>query len=177
MSSPGLLIPQVIGGFRAPTGKNGLTTPASVFDHTMSLAGYTTEGRTKNPHRGSSVKRSVEDMFDSNVKFTLHFPKIVPDSFIRDKKSSADAAANGTHEGSLPQRLMDSFAPSSRSKKSKKKVAASGKDSTSKNGAGKKRKLPTFSRMVPLSLTAPYPETYIKKRLDYVQKVKQRYVF
>ena len=72
MSSPGLLLPpgSIVRGAN------------SAFTQTMATAGYTTEARTKNPHRGSSVQRIVDDMFDSNVKFCLHFPKLVPDEYL-----------------------------------------------------------------------------------------------
>jgi hypothetical protein len=90
MSSPGLLIPPVSGVFRGAADTNGNTTPASVFDHAMGLAGYTTEGRIKRPHRGSSVQRVVSDMFDSNVKFALHFPKLIPKDLLPTKKQGED---------------------------------------------------------------------------------------
>ena len=72
MSSPGLLLPPG----STVRGAN------SAFTQTMATAGYTTEARTKNPHRGSSVQRIVDDMFDSNVKFCLRFPKLVPDEYL-----------------------------------------------------------------------------------------------
>ncbi len=78
MSSPGLLIPPSAGVYRGDADLNGFTTPASIFDHCMSSGGYTVEARTNHPHRGSSVKREVGDMFDSNVTLALHFPPLVP---------------------------------------------------------------------------------------------------
>ena len=79
IASPGLLmIPP--GGFpkeRVPS--VGVITPENLFDHHMTMAGYSLAQRVKNPHRGSSTQRHVGDMFDSNVKLTLHFPPMVPD--------------------------------------------------------------------------------------------------
>ena len=141
MSSPGLLLSlPPAGTFRETVDPStGLASPAAVFDHAMSLAGYTFENRTKKPHRGSSVQRVVDDMFDSNVKFTLHFPNLMPEGL-------SDDAVSG--------KLMRAFrsAPSH----------------------SKKRRLPGFSEMAPKSLTIPYPEEYIRRRLEYVEKVKAR---
>ena len=141
MSSPGLLtsIPPA-GAFRETVDPStGLATPAAIFEHAMSLAGYTLENRTKKPHRGSSVQRVVDDMFDSNVKFTLHFPSLMPEGLLDDAVS---------------EKLMQAFrsAPSH----------------------SKKRRLPGFSEMAPKSLTIPYPEEYIRRRLEYVEKVTAR---
>ena len=77
MSSPGLLLLQ-----RSHIREGG--TPNSIFTQTMAAAaGYTTEERSKNPHRGSSIQRTVDDMFDSNVMFCGRFPKLVPDDLLR----------------------------------------------------------------------------------------------
>jgi hypothetical protein len=181
MSSPGLLIPPASGIFRGAADSNGFTTPESVFDHAMSLAGYTTEARTKRPHRGSSVKRMVADMFDSNIKFSLHFPKLIPEGLL---SSSQEEFANGEasdshnmngdhHHESLPERLVKAF----QRKASSNDEATNGGDEThAANGSAprKRRKLPQFTEMVPLSLSIPYPEQYIQKRLEYVEKIKER---
>jgi hypothetical protein len=141
MSSPGLLtsIPPT-GAFRETVDPaTGLATPAAVFAHAMSLAGYTLENRTKKPHRGSSVQRVVYDMFDSNVKFTLHFPTLVPEGLVDDEVSG---------------KLMRAFRSSPLH--------------------SKKRRLPGFAEMAPKSLTIPYPEEYILRRMEYNEKVTVR---
>jgi hypothetical protein len=189
MSSPGLLIPPVSGVFRGAADTNGNTTPASVFDHAMGLAGYTTEGRIKRPHRGSSVQRVVSDMFDSNVKFALHFPKLIPKDLLPTKKQGEDdydgdgnSIMNGDHQPGLPERLMKAF----RVKRSYPPPArtsngnGNGDDhnhSTNKNGRipkAKRRKLATFRDMIPVSLAIPYPEEFIQKRLEYVEQINER---
>lgn len=76
LSSPCLLIPP--GIYRGQVNAKGLVAPDVVFAQAMETAGYTTESRTKAPHRGSSVRRVVGDMFDSDVKFCPHFPELVP---------------------------------------------------------------------------------------------------
>jgi hypothetical protein len=80
MSSPGLLVPP--GIYRGQVNANGLVAPNVVFAQAMAVAGYTTESRTKTPHRGSSVQREVGDMFDSDVELCLNFPKLVPDELL-----------------------------------------------------------------------------------------------
>lgn len=61
------------------------------------------------------------------------------------------------------QLLLRSLAP----------TGGSVKDSTAETS--RKRRRPwQFSEMVPLSLTLPYPESYIQKRLRYAEKVKER---
>ena len=175
MNSPGLLIPATSGIYRGSADSNGFTTPASVFDHAMSLAGYTTEGRTKHPHRGSSVKRVVGDMFDSNVKFTLHFPKLVPDNLLKPpttkpkEEAGAQSLENGTSTDSLSQRLIRALDNTT--------VESRGQSSLNPSPGEhprKRRKLMRFSDMAPLSLTLSYPEKYIQKRLQFVRKVKER---
>jgi hypothetical protein len=71
IASPGLLLP------------NGTTT-ASLFDHHMQMAGYSLEIRIDNPHRGSSTKREVGDLFDTSIQFYKNFPKLVPPELIAD---------------------------------------------------------------------------------------------
>ena len=181
MSSPGLLIPAVSGIYRETVNENGLTTPSSVFDHAMSLAGYTVESRTNFPHRGSSVKRVVGDMFDSNVKFTLHFPKLVPENLLDSMKLKQDPDAtmngtngtNGTTHKSLPDRLLDAFHVSSSSPNKEQENAEMHDANGTKSRV--RRKLAQFSDMAPLSITTPYPENFVKKRMEYIVKVNERY--
>lgn len=90
MTSPGLL---VVGA-----GKNNLVPPRVVFDQTMVSVGYTPEQRSKNPHRGSSVKLVVGDMFDSTTTLRLHFPKLVPNMYLK----RADVS-NPRQQASQPQ--------------------------------------------------------------------------
>ena len=184
MSSPGLLIPPTTGVYRGAQDAKGFTAPAAVFDHAMSLAGYTTEGRTKRPHRGSSVRRVVGDMFDSNVKFTLHFPKLAPDNLmklptaktrelptVKSREEFRDQSKeNGTATESVAKRLiraLESTAFSSGTSSEKTSLAEPSR---------KRHKLIRFVDMSPLSLTIPYPDKYIERRVHYFKKVKERYV-
>lgn len=165
--SPGLLLLPGSGGNRGTADENGLVTPASLFDNAMSALGYTIEERTTNPHRGSSVKKEVGDMFDSNVKFSLHFPELVPAELLSNgqkEEETDDSQMNGDHK-SLPERLIRAFATTSSPSKS---------ELANRTAPPKRRKLTQFSEMVPLSLAMPYPEEYIQKRLEYIEKIKER---
>jgi len=187
LSSPGMLIPPTAGVYRGDADMNGYTTPASVFDHCMSLAGYTVEARTEKPHRGSSVRRQVGDMFDSDVSFTLNFPPLVPKELWslpkkNDDKKDETTAENGQErpkdnaeeekkeenfQSDAAQLLLRSLACSAAKKENERANSAS--------DTSRKRRRPwQFSEMVPLSLTLPYPESYVQKRLRYVEKVKER---
>ncbi len=187
MSSPGLLLPP------------GKGTASEVFTRTMATAGYTTESRTTNPHRGSSVKRIVDDMFDSDVKFSVKFPQLVPEELIRDPNqgtaTEASAAAAPSSSGPskskeeitstssatdetkltedrasiLMQRLRKAF----RSEPDDKQPDSIG---SSQHAALKKRmnRIPQYSDMIPISLSCECPDAYIEKRLQYAKKVEER---
>lgn len=136
MSSPGLLFSpgsNVRGGGSTNSAKDSSITsfPNSAFTHTMTTAGYTTEARTKNPHRGSSVQRSVDDMFDSNVKFCLRFPKLVPEDLVSNLPSMATAVPSqpSSSDPSATSTISSSTAFSS-SKDSKSKSELMGDQST-----------------------------------------------
>ena len=71
IASPGLLLPNA-------------TTTAALFDHHMTMAGYSLEARLENPQRGSSTKREVGDLFDTDIQLNKNFPKLVPPELIAD---------------------------------------------------------------------------------------------
>ncbi|KAI2488810.1 hypothetical protein MHU86_25864 [Fragilaria crotonensis] len=71
IASPGLLLPNA-------------TTTAALFDHHMVMAGYSLETRIENPQRGSSTKREVGDLFDTDIQLNKNFPKLVPPELIAD---------------------------------------------------------------------------------------------
>lgn len=186
MSSPGLLIPPSAGVYRGDADANGFTTPASIFDYCMSLAGYTTEARTEHPHRGSSVRRVVGDMFDSNVSFSLHLPKLVPKELwnlpVNDQESPKDVDTKAENDDQETRRdaaqlLLRALAPPKTNKEHRLAKSDSGTEQVSLNSnkTSRKRRRPWhFSEMAPLSLTLPYPEPYIQKRLRYIEKVEER---
>ncbi|CAB9521662.1 expressed unknown protein [Seminavis robusta] len=150
MTSPGLMI----------RGNNTTeyTTPQSVFEGSMAAAGYTTEGRTNDPHRGSSVKRVVGDMFDSNVAFALNFPTIAPTDIWTTERANVLLKSLGNSE-------------------QKKESAGTSEENTERkreNGSRKRPRTLQVSEMLPVSLTLPYPESYIEQGLQYVKEVQER---
>ena len=224
LTSPGLLIPPSAGVYRGDADQNGFTTPSSVFDHHMLLAGYTTERRREFPHRGSSVQRQVGDMFDTDVTLTLlshtphnhhhhhHTPLIPKDLAIyqmnnnnnnkngngesnhhhhQQQQQQEDNTNNNTNEapnengtvanGHNPaateafviDRVPDLFSFLERA------LSTSWEDAPPKDSNvvsnGRKRKRPwDLKDMVPLSLTLPYPESYLDKHQAYMEKVRER---
>lgn len=134
IASPGLLL------------ANGNTTEAQ-FDHHMKMAGYSLETRKENPHRGSSTKRQVGDMFDSSVALHSNFPKLVPPELIADTSTSGGEGQEPKLVQFLKKGLKD---PS--------------------NGKRKRR----FDEMMPLSLRIKYPDEYVQQRKEYIKKVKAR---
>ena len=203
MASPGLLL-QLREG----------RTASDVFNQTMATAGYTIEARTKNPHRGSSIQRTVDDLFDSNVKFSDHFPNLVPDDlvsndaqFIRTISKQAMSefpttvsqspspttpnlpssdpsittavnagAGNSKPNSSLTEdrtvvlmnRLKKAFRPKTNPETTVSVV------STNETSRQQTNRIPQYSDMIPVSLSLPYPEKYIEKRLEYAKKVEER---
>lgn len=180
LASPGLLMTPPTSNTNATKGepkkvepkKGGFVAPSQVFDQTMEQAGYTIEARTKNPHRGSSVTRTVGDMFDSNVALTLRFPFLVPPELLKAKPTAGEEngsggdrmQVDGDNSMTLPQLLIEVL---------RKKESA-----TTENGSDhsqRKRKRPcSFYEMAPVSLTLPYPEEFVEKRIKYVQDVDNR---
>merc|ERR1740139_1246734 len=110
MSSPGLLLAgnNFRGSGSTNFKSNDLISPNAVFIKTTRTAGYNTENRTKNPHRGSSTQLNVDDLFDSNVKFCQRFPKLVPEdlvTFMPSSLVSEPKPKKSTIIPTLPERL------------------------------------------------------------------------
>lgn len=146
-SSPGLLVPASSLGpqFKdIPQESPGLVTIASVFDRYMEMAGHGIESRSQKPYVGSTIQRQVGDTFDSDVTLAHNFPKLVPDEL---------------SENDFVEKFIDLFATNNKSPKTEKT---------------KGRKLMQYSNMVPQSLTLPYPESYMEKRIDYIERIKER---
>jgi hypothetical protein len=184
---------------------SGWITPGAIFEHYMKQAGYTQEARTLRPHRGSSTTRVVGDMFDLDVKQSLHFPPVIPPDLLVAKipkqqqqqqrgefgvefggavkeankpqpPPSAEAEAAAAAE--LPQHMTSALL---RVLEKKRKPAEDAMEIDHDHGAGlteQKRQRQSsacaFESMLPISLTVPYPESYIEKRLLYTQLVEAR---
>jgi hypothetical protein len=184
MSSPGLLLTgnhfRGAGSANQNNASNDLlVSPNVVFTKTMGTAGYTTENRTKNPHRGSSIQLVVDDLFDSNIGFCRRFPELVPKDLITVPKQNTSTKITPT----LPERLIKafqinnrkSFSPSSSSERSsslnKLSPSIANSDITGTSCTKRDKNIPKYSDMIPLSLTLPYPDKYIEKRLEYVKEI------
>jgi hypothetical protein len=179
-SSPGLLLPAnnsvtTIRGKPATEDantNNGLTTMASVFELYMNMVGYTEETRTKRPHIGSSVKRQVGDMFDSNVQFSLHFPKLVPEDLLPAPDSENKEAHHSLAESLIS--AFDTTKSNANANRTPETQADAANGSSKKETPKKRRKLIQYSDMIPPSLTLPYPEWYIQQQLAYVELINER---
>ena len=136
IASPGLV---VVGG------GGGKPKAASVFDTTMAHAGYTEQQRSTQPHRGSSVRRTVGDLFDTDTRLALHRIELVPAEILEGTKEVNDGEKK-LLANVLQERL-----------------------------AGRKRpRVTTLREMAPVSLTLPYPDTYRQDYLQYLRKVDER---
>jgi hypothetical protein len=195
MSSPGLLVPP--GIYRGPVDSNGLVSPNAIFIDAMTTAGYTFDSRTKDPHRGSSIQRVVDDMYDSNVKLCLNFPELLPGKYLKEENSIAKSVAddapatkespseNHKHNAASASTKRESAThPNTNRSIAERLIAAfetnrKGEDD-SQQARGQRRpghkrsRVQSFAEMIPVSLTLPYSEEFILKRLEYVKLVIER---
>jgi len=115
-------------------------------------------------------------MFDSNVKFCLHFPKLVPDDLIPTTSPKVPLKA-ATTTLALPQSSLSTESIPILMKRLTKALQVNPDDKKSGVEASlaiQSSKLPQYSDISPLSLTMTYPDEYIQKRLEYVKAVDER---
>jgi hypothetical protein len=170
LTSPGLLIPQATAGVtETMVNPEGFASPEAVFEQAMALAGYTLEARTHEPHRGSSVQRVVGDMFDTNVVLALNFPTLVPKNlWSRKTKRKGD---NAEAKPSLPLLLLKSLG----NHEQRSIQTGEQEEVTSKENWSRKRQRPCQAAdMLPISLSVPFPESYMQSRLKFVKEVRER---
>ena len=144
--------------------QESFSTPSEVFEQAMATAGYTAQARTERPHRGSSIARVVGDMFDSNVKLSLHFPPLVPPDLWGMPEAEDDAAA-----GENP--------PNRRLRELRLQVIQGSNVISKSNGkrsTAKRSRKCNYRQMLPIPLTVPYPESYQHDQLRYVREVQER---
>ena len=168
IASPGLYMPPPSLVPKEKIAKNGFIAPADVFDYNMELAGYTRENRTKRPHRGSSVTRSIGDMFDSNVALSLRFPPLIPPA--SELQLEVEHKDNMEVDGELKsvdlrQRLISSLT---------RKSGGEAMDIDESSSSHKRQKPLRISDMVPVSLCITYPDDFIRKQIMYVEDVNRR---
>lgn len=137
IASPGLLLP-------------GKPSAASVFDSNMANAGYTDELRATQPHRGSSVRRTVDDLFDTDIRLALHRIELV----------SPELGENAKHEKDGKKRPLADVLKERLQGRKRPRSATNTKTS--------------IREMVPVSLTIPYPERYRQQYLNYLEEIDGR---
>ena len=165
LTSPGLKVPAVYNG-------KAYELPSQVFDAAMETAGYSLEARTQKPYRGSSTTRTVGDMFDSNTKLTLHFPPLVPPELW--KGDSQDGADGPVSKEQLPDRLIGILKRSREHEKTSIEMSLENANGDSQS----KRSITSgsYKETLPVSLTIPYPDSFIQRQLDYKEQVFKREV-
>jgi hypothetical protein len=152
-------------------GSSATFTPQLIFETTMSQAGYTREERALHPHRGSSTERTIGDVFDTNVKLSLHMPELFPEE-LWNKVVQRDGQ---DQDGSLtlPQLLISAL---EKAKDDDDRLDGDPMEVESRLETRTRPRyaMPRLKDMLPVSLTIPYPEEYVKKRLEYVEDVQSR---
>jgi hypothetical protein len=196
LTSPGLCmlrppVPLPLPEKRHSTSKTSSAyyTPQQVFDTVMTGAGYTYEQRTEHPHRGSSVQRTIGDMFDTNVQLALHPIELVPSDIwnhIPTPETTTAALSNSTSDFNgmtLPNVFIRAFDESKKIEMQKRQRPIDSDDYADDTTVEMKKrsqrssyKTVPFRDMVPVSLILPYPEWYIQKRVEYIKQVKLREV-
>jgi hypothetical protein len=200
--SPGLLMPPpsslaqgIMRSNQSLKLNNAFCAPSEVFDLSMEASGYSLEKRIHEPHRGSSVKRTVDDMFDSNVILALYFPELVPEDLfsnpgniqvksepvefpnttikseeqINDISTDEQVIWSSTASLSLPHQLIKVLENTNA-----KNFSDHSNGLTIHKKTRKRNRAKRFSDMVPVSLTLPYPEDFIQRRLSFIKAVKER---
>lgn len=166
--SPGLLVP--------PASGKAKEKPSVLFDEAMKAAGYSRDRRQKYPHRGSSVQREVDDMFDTPVD---------PTSLIPDHLEKATIKVNVGEEKELPLlsfvvgELKKHVGGPFHGNKRFVNEAASASDitmsATSQENKKKKQCMSTtFDDMIPKSLTFNYPPEFLERKKKNTEDVKLR---
>mmetsp|Transcript_26610 Transcript_26610/g.73434 ORF Transcript_26610/g.73434 Transcript_26610/m.73434 type:complete len:687 (-) Transcript_26610:91-2151(-) len=177
--SPGLRVAAPQSNKQLQQQDSSFSTPAQVFNHAMEEAGYTVEARTNKPHRGSSTARVVGDMFDSDVKLSLHFPPLVPRGLWNATVQSGSASPKPYNEQPGNEQ------PDNENRRTKVLLADRLIQAlrTSNTGPptdvvrkknGKRPRSWGIHEMLPVTLTLPYPESFIEQQQEYVQRVQRR---
>eukprot|EP00977_Amphora_coffeiformis_P002741 scaffold521_cov167-Amphora_coffeaeformis.AAC.32 len=149
------------------------SSSAQLFDQAMQAAGYTETSRTERPHRGSSIRRTVGDLFDSNVKLTMHFPSMVPPDMWSDESKEEGGAQPKDEDGDVVMGDGNNATGNKKQKFTADDLIEQLRD-TIKSANGNHNMDISFDDMLPVSLTVPLPDSFIEERLQYVQAVEER---
>lgn len=158
----------------------GYITPSLLFDHALHAAGYTKEKLADAKHFGSSIVRTVDDIFDSNV--ALENIEFVPTEVWNRTVSDSHSGEESDSPILEPERLKNTFNASdveaNNSRSTEKRLA---KDLLKEQLQQLLNKSPrkicspyTFEDMIPRSLTSSIPESFGNAMRDYVHKMGQR---
>jgi hypothetical protein len=159
---------QAIAAISTSNNNSKYVKPQQVFEHVMANSGYTLQQRTEQPHRGSSVQKTVGDLFDTNVKLNLHQVALVPKKLWKKTKQ-----VGGT-EATIPDLLIDSLRKASRKRALVQEMDVDPVTTSSAASRPLRYEPMPFLHMAPVSLTIPFPEEYIQRQLYYVSEVKNR---
>ena len=149
-------------------------TPQQIFDVVMTGAGYTHEQRTKHPHRGSSVQRTIDDMFDTNVHLSLHPIELIPKNLWNHVAGSSTSSDEATLPHALIAALENSKKNERHNRNEKAEVGTNERSTSTRKRPRRDFQPMRLHDMVPVSLSIPYPEWYLQKRVEYVNLVKKR---
>jgi hypothetical protein len=155
-------LPPIVSPGLLDVTKPNPTTPAQLFDQAMQEAGYQPE---KSLHRGSSIRRTVGDMFDSNVMLTRHFPSMVPPDMFDSGTSAVPVTTTGGDNCSNSDTKVTAHTVIEALRQTL---------SASNDNNNERQSIMSFEEMLPVSLTVPLPESYVQERLKYVHAVEER---
>ena len=147
--------------------EQGYITPSLLFDHALHAAGFTTEKLAEAKHRASSIVRTVDDMFDSNV--AIDGIELVPLDVWNDNHSgesdsggdSDDDDEGGTSEPVHQKRLT-------------KESLMDGLRQMLEDQTQPSHHPYQFEDMIPKSLTTSLPESFVNQKKDYLRLVQER---
>ena len=143
----------------------GFVAPSLLFDHALDAAGYTKEKLAEAKHFGSSIIRSVDDLFDSNV--SLEGIELVPKE-LWDRNVDECVVKSVVKERESGQSSGDT--------KIRRKARHQLLDNLQEligKGTGSSGHSYQFEDMIPKSLTTE-DRSQIDYRKDYLSKVRHR---
>jgi len=163
---PAIVSPGLLG--------KGREKPSTLFDRAMKAAGYSQERRQKHPHRGSSVRRQVDDMFDTPVDATSLIPEHLENATIKVKACEEKELPLLPFVVSELNKLVGSF-PGNKRLGDKPASSGIGEDNESQENKKKKQCMRmTFDDMIPKSLSFNYPSDFLGQKKKFAEDVKLR---
>lgn len=137
-------------------------------------------------HRGSSIKRKVEDMFDRDVMMTPDFPTLLPPEWmsstynskeqIRIMSGEKDDDEEETKYACYSEQTKSLIQDISRylSDNNNKDEVSDDMECDDDDDANNDKPCLQFRDMVPISLITEYPPSYVNAHKEYTDKVIER---